>query len=258
MTASTVSELVISAIRDSDRLVQKQLAWVRMAPFGAPRVPEVKMISNASSSADRSADAGCAPSPRPSRRRDHLALDAADPSARPRQWVCHQARGRPRRGRRTRPRRATVRGPTRSSCWASSRGESRHDSGTSTRPAFAQAKNSTTWSALLPVSGRDALAHRVPGSRSRSARRGARSSSSRVGEHHAAVIDGNAVRVCASAISRPPTEGVQSSVVHARCLLVSTGRRARTLRARVCARRVATHPTHDSGESPPGGTAPQG
>ena len=61
------------------------------------------------------------------------------------------ARRRLRRGDRARPPRAAAGGSASSSCAASSRGESRQDSGTRTSPALAQAKNTTTWSELLPV-----------------------------------------------------------------------------------------------------------
>ena len=64
-------------------------------------------------------------------------------------------------------------------CNASSRGDNRQDRGTNASPAFAQAKNSTTWSALLPVivAIRSPIPYPLP--RSRCARRDARSSSSR-------------------------------------------------------------------------------
>ena len=50
-TASTESPGPISAIRENDRFVQKQLACVSTAPFGFAVVPEVKIMSSASSSA---------------------------------------------------------------------------------------------------------------------------------------------------------------------------------------------------------------
>ena len=50
-----------------------------------------------------------------------------------------------------RPPPAAARGPPVRAARTSSRGDSRQDSGTRTSPALAQAKNSTTWSELLPV-----------------------------------------------------------------------------------------------------------
>ena len=49
-TASTTSVLPRSIVRDSERLVQKQLAWVSTAALLAPSVPDVKIISRGSSS----------------------------------------------------------------------------------------------------------------------------------------------------------------------------------------------------------------
>ena len=49
-TASTTSVLPRSIVRDSERLVQKQLAWVSTAALLAPSVPDVKIIRRGSSS----------------------------------------------------------------------------------------------------------------------------------------------------------------------------------------------------------------
>ncbi len=63
-TASTTSVLPRSSVRDSERLVQKQLAWVSTAALLAPSVPDVKIIRRGSSSRT---SRGCA-------RRPHAAV----------------------------------------------------------------------------------------------------------------------------------------------------------------------------------------
>ena len=84
-TASTTSVLPRSSVRDSERLVQKQLAWVSTAALLAPSVPDVKIIRRGSSSrtsrrckpADvRPAGARSGRRPPPGRRR-HGLFDAA-------------------------------------------------------------------------------------------------------------------------------------------------------------------------------------
>ncbi len=147
MTASTTSELVSSAVRESERFVQKQFACVRIAARARSRVPEVKISSSASSSRTARRVTGSAV------RRTGGTIVRSMPVM-PRAPTASGFARRSRAASATEANSSSTSsraGSARSSCSESSRGESRHDRGTSTSPAFAQAKNSTTWSALLPV-----------------------------------------------------------------------------------------------------------
>ena len=85
-TASTTSVLPRSIVRDSERLVQKQLAWVSTAALLAPSVPDVKIIRQRVVVADfpRAAQGRRTSGPRSSRRPAPAAGTAAasDPGRR--------------------------------------------------------------------------------------------------------------------------------------------------------------------------------
>ena len=147
-TASTTSRLPISAVRERERLVQKQFAWLSTTALGSASVPEVKTISSGSSSrtvspvlpvssSSRSGAGGPDSTPvRPS---------AADGGGTARRAAASMATAENSSSTNSSA------GSASASWAASSRAESRQDSGTRTSPALAQAKKATTWSALLPV-----------------------------------------------------------------------------------------------------------
>ena len=171
IASTTSSRVSCGDLRDA-RLFQKQFAWVSTTPFGAASLPEVKMMSSGSSSARRCARMPCRPS------RDGTGTSASTPvvpSAR-RGHAAHESRERRLASDAYSSSTSSSAGSASSSTSASSRGVSRHDSGTKARPAFAQAKNATTWSAELPesVATRSPTRSRPRGTQRRAAQPGRR------------------------------------------------------------------------------------
>ena len=149
--ARTTSSCVSGSARASARLFQKQLAWVSTTPFGAASLPDVKITSSGSSS--RTCRGGA--------ESRAGGTDASTPVV-PR-WAAGGTTSRARSASSARDAYSssmrTSAGSARRRRSLSSRGVSRHDSGTNATPASAHAKKATTWSVELP----EMVASRCPG-----------------------------------------------------------------------------------------------